>query len=993
MTDPSGAQVRLEYNEDSLVIARHYASNPEAPETEWHTEHTFYDKVGRVIAQGAARFQYDACGRLTGLQDPIHGTRHFHYDSAGQLTAVANGVGGVTRYEYDLAGNLVKTIDPLGNVSSREYDDAGRLVAEIDPLGRKTTAGYDAAGRLVWQRTGGQQELRWTYDRAGQLKTVGTPTRVLAEYARDAARRCVTITDHTKNAGTPVEHVLRFDGVGNLLSHTRDGQGPSWTYDNEGRVVSVTDPTGVSVSVGHDLVGRVTLVEHPVFGQIVYTYDHEGQLVATTAKPKDDSAPSVSQAWEYAYGALSRHEVAEDGHESVVTEIARDDLGRIASVKSSDGTNAQYAFDGAHQLVGVYTVADGESSLGEDHTVTDSAFNAPATELSSEWVYDTAGRLIRETNGRTSTEYTYDAASQLLSRTVTNADGSVETVTYAYDGAGRRISERSDSTERVFEWSETGRLTSITTTAVDPWTGAPVGEPVVQELWVDALGDLAQIDGMDLWWDTTSSTPQLLSVGGVSVTHAPAGNTIVDGQVSVAGWRSSHPSHPAAPWSQDIVPGQAPVAGDGMGAAGAAFTGVPGLPEHVQLTGNGQLNVQGLDWLGARLYDPSTRGFLSTDPLEPSTGAGWASNPYSYAGNDPVHQIDPLGLSPVSAEELKAYSEARQGQSLWSKVKSGAASVGHAISDSFIGDAWRGAGNWIKKHPYITGGLMVATGALLMMTGVGGPAGVVLIGAASGALTSGGASLIAQQATTGEIDGRKVWTDIGIGAAGGAIAGGLAGGLVKGARASVSAVGNGSTKLMDKVGQKMLSSGTSRSALSAGGGGATSNVLSTAADREHHSFMDYVASASLGFGFGAGGSVGIGKLSSTIGTAVTRRINSLKPAVRVNTHRADQLLPSVRMPSGRIKTHLTEQALPAVRSNTHRADQLLPPVRNHSHRADELGFRWGGFAAEQLVDRTLSAGASVLNTKSTGDDTPQGAWGSAIQGFANGSAGAVIGRH
>jgi len=43
------------------------------------------------------------------------------------------------------------------------------------------------------------------------------------------------------------------------------------------------------------------------------------------------------------------------------------------------------------------------------------------------------------------------------------------------------------------------------------------------------------------------------------------------------------------------VPGQAPVAGAGMGPTGAGVTGVPGLPEHVQLTGNGQLNVQGLD--------------------------------------------------------------------------------------------------------------------------------------------------------------------------------------------------------------------------------------------------------------------------------------------------------------------------------------------------------------------------------------------------------------
>jgi len=756
MTDPSGAQVRLEYSEDSLVIARHYASSAEASEDQWQSEYTFYDKVGRVIAQGAARFQYDACGRLTALQDPIHGTRHFRYDAAGQLTAVANGVGGVTRYEYDVTGNLVKTIDPLGNVSTREYDEAGRLVAEIDPLGRKTSAGYDAAGRLIWQRTGDEQELRWTYDRAGQLKTVGTPTRVLAEYARDAARRCVSITDHTRSAGVPVEQVLRFDGVGNLISHTRDGQGPSWAYDNEGRVVSVTDPTGITVSYGHDLVGRVSVVEHPVFGQIVYTYDHEGQLVSTAAQPKDASDQAVTQSWEYAYGAVSRHEVTGVGQAPVVTTIARDDLGRIASVQSSDGVNAQYAFDGAHQLVGVYALTEGvsESSSEENSTVTASATSTPATStpatvLSSEWVYDTAGRLIRETDGGTTTEYVYDAASQLLSRTTTNIGGTVETVAYAYDGAGRRISERSDSSERVFSWAATGRLNRITTTVVDPATGDPVGEPLTQELWVDALGDLAQIDGADLWWDTTEATPELLAVGGVSVTHAPAGNTIVDGHVSVAGWRSAHPSHPAAPWSQNIVPGlpSTPGTGTGMGPTGAGVTGVPGLPEHVQLTGNGQLNVQGLDWLGARLYDPSTRGFLSTDPLEPITGAGWASNPYSYAGNDPVHQIDPLGLSPVSAEELKAYSDSQQG---WLNK----------------------AGHWVGEHWEVIAGAAVAVaGVALMFTGVGGPAGIALM-AASGAMISGGVSMASQELSTGKTDWSVVGKDTLIGGLSGALGGG-----------------------------------------------------------------------------------------------------------------------------------------------------------------------------------------------------------------------------
>lgn len=809
MTDPSGAQVRLEYDVDSRMVARHFSSEDPKAEDGWLTEHTHYDKLGRVIAQGAARFQYDACGRITALQDPVHGTRHFQYDAAGQLTAVANGVGGVTHYEYDLTGNLVKTVDPLGNVSIREYDAAGRLIAQVDPLGRKTSAGYDGAGRLVWQRTGDEQELRWTYDRAGNLKTVGTATRVLAEYARDASRRCVTITDHTKNENSSVEHVLRYDGVGNLLSHTRDGQGTSWAYDNEGQVVSVTDPTGLSVSYGHDIVGRVTLVEHPVFGQIVYTYDHEGQLASTTAVPEDASRPSVTQSWEYKYGAISRHEVSGDAQDSVVTTISRDDLGRISGVQSSEGMNAQYAFDGAHQLVGAYSLSASESNQPSEETAmdTDSVVNMPEGLVSSEWVYDTAGRLIRETDGGTTTEYVYDAAGQLLSRTSTNSEGTAETASYVYDAAGRRISERSDSMERVFEWAETGRLASITTTVLDPATGAPIGESVKQDLWVDALGDLAGIDGIDLWWDTTAATPQLLTVGQSSVTHAPAGNTIVDGQISVSGWRSAHPSHPATPWSQQNVPGHATVTGTGMGVG---FAGIPGLPEHVQLTGNGQLNVQGLDWLGARLYDPSTRGFLSTDPLEPTTGAGWAANPYSYAGNDPVHQIDPLGLSPVSAEELKSYNEGKQSQNIWNKAKS----FGHSMLErakntmSSIGQGLKTAGKWVGEHWEVIAGVAVAAaGVGLMFTGVGGPAGVALM-ALSGGMISGGISVASQELTTGSVDLKTTVKDTLVGA--------LSGGLGAGSGALIAA----------KTAGKTLSLGT-RATIGAGSGAAEGATSST----------------------------------------------------------------------------------------------------------------------------------------------------------------------
>ncbi|MEU7854457.1 RHS repeat-associated core domain-containing protein [Nonomuraea sp. NPDC049141] len=50
----------------------------------------------------------------------------------------------------------------------------------------------------------------------------------------------------------------------------------------------------------------------------------------------------------------------------------------------------------------------------------------------------------------------------------------------------------------------------------------------------------------------------------------------------------------------------------------------------------------GLDYLGARYYDPAIAKFISTDPELDLRTPEWA-NPYSYAANDPITQSDPDG--------------------------------------------------------------------------------------------------------------------------------------------------------------------------------------------------------------------------------------------------------------------------------------------------------------------------------------------------------------
>ena len=162
------------------------------------------------------------------------------------------------------------------------------------------------------------------------------------------------------------------------------------------------------------------------------------------------------------------------------------------------------------------------------------------------------------------------------------------------------------------------------------------------------------------------------------------------------------------------------------------------------MTGNGGLDVAGLEWLGARAYDPGARGFLSTDPLSPVLGAGWDGNPYSYAGNNPLNASDPTGLRPLTDEDLKAYDAANRG-------------------------AFAAVGDWAKDNwEYIVGGVAIVGGAALMFV----PGGQ-LVGAG---LISFGADVVIQKATTGEVNWAQAGVSGGLGMLGfgaGAMAGKL----------------------------------------------------------------------------------------------------------------------------------------------------------------------------------------------------------------------------
>ena len=769
-----------------------------------------YDGSGRVTGLDdgltQATFEFDELGRARSHRRPDGSEMSATYDLCGRRTSVRDPGGGTTRYEYTPGGRLERMTSPMGRTISFEYDRCGRLAARVDGGGRRWTYSYaadgapleilgpgggrerfsyDEAGRLSRRTTPGRGRTEYDYDLVGRVVSITSPATGTRRFTYDAAGRMVEATDANGSATrytynergwvTEIEDALggrmtpSYDEVGRVVSETDQlGRTTSYTYDPAGRLIMRVDGAGLKthwrydpsgrvrsfgaeqepeVTIERDVLGRpVTITEpglhhemrwdssgrlierrrgeaslqwrydadgyrdalvYPNGSETAYTYNDGGDLTAlrhstagTFALERDPdgrltalNAEGVEARWTYEDGSLVGYQIQAEGR-SRDTRIERDESGRVAST-TIDGAVSTYSYDPAGQLISV-DVADGRS----------------------EFRYDANGRLVEEHSPSGTATYTYDAAGQLTER---RRGPSV--TRYEYDGGGRRTRETDGERTRTYTWDGLGRLAQVQTSEADLQRST--------RLVVDALGELAQVNDTTLMWDTADPWSPLCSVEDAAVvSHGSSWALVGEAETQ---WLQPD-------WMSSM--GEVDAWGEGASPPGEVGVGY-----------RGELAVDCMVWLRNRVYDPSSRALLSPDPLPPPTGVAWAGNPYSYAGNDPIGSADPLGLRPVTEEQLANYR------------------------DAMNRSVWEQAGDWVQDNwEYIAAGAMIVAGIAVMATGVGGPIGVAMI---SGALLSAGGSTAIQKATTGKVNWGQVALDGALGAAVGG-AGAWAGGLVSG---------------------------------------------------------------------------------------------------------------------------------------------------------------------------------------------------------------------
>jgi RHS repeat-associated protein len=717
ITDPTGATTIREYDAGGNLTAsvdpigtRYQAAFDEHNRvtllSDGLTAASFeYDALGRCLAQrrpdGAfARAEYDRLGRRTATTDPLGGTSRVEYTPAGRVRAITEPSGRTTTYEYDVCGRLAAQIDGAGRRWEFRYDADGAVVETIAPSGERERFGYDAAGRLVERYAPGAGLTLYAYDERGLVVAVTDRESGTRRFEYDAAGRVVAAIDANRAA-------TRFSyDVRGRISEVRDPLGGtvSREYDTAGRLVRETDQLGRAMTWDYDAAGRLVAREDGAGRRREWTYDEAGRVRtfgAAGERPvtitrdalgrevaiEEPSGRTHAMTWDAAGRLVERR------RDALALRYGYDEDGRRAFIGYPDGTSTEYRYDSGGLLECLSHPATGPIVFERD--ASGRIVSARGAGLNARWEYEGgelvgygSTRLERDADGRLvaidGTRLAYDAAGQLIAAGdetfAYDACGRLVGDGEAYDAAGQRTDLTYDGSGRRtdrFRWDALGHLAAAGDTRVS----------------VDALGELASVDDADVLWDTADPFSPL---------------AWVDGRAVIGQWATAGPD--GVEWLD--ADWQATVGGprDAFGAPASA---------HLRLGYRGELEFAGLTWLRARAYDPVTRGFLSPDPLAPVVGTAYAANTYHYAGNDPFGRVDPLGLRPVSEQELREIRD--------------------RMGSNFVA----------RNADYIVAGVLIVGGIAVMATGVGGPIGAAMIG---GALLSAGASAGIQKVTTGSVD-------------------------------------------------------------------------------------------------------------------------------------------------------------------------------------------------------------------------------------------------
>jgi RHS repeat-associated protein len=607
------------------------------PYTLYSTTSQAYDFLGDVVTithpdgTHTTTETYDLAGRQTGQSDPDLGTITMQLDADGNVTQQTDARGQTVYLGYDALDRELwrnTTNSPTGAYVTYSYDGTvptGVSCSGITPgsnaVGHVTTEqfksglsnsfsgaycyGYDARGELIGQTDtlAGTTYLPvlTAYNDAGVVTQLTYPTTEYALYNFSSQERLTSITRSARGTTNLPIRLITYNGnagpAGKPDSYVVGGSGPcsaanssiycvGLTYDNDLRLTHATysHPTSSTPITYYDLG---------------VTYDAVGNVTSVNATlPAVGSLSGGQDNQQFCYDEQNRLTWAGNTGTNPCTNQAV-----TGTTLTNDTYTASYTYDPSNRITASALTGTLGSSPQGSYTYDSTHYHAVDAIGSSSYEaqYDASGNMTCRTptnanvctsTSQTGAKFTYDVEGRLIQWV--SADGAT-TVKYGYDGEGNR-----------FEMQVTSAGTTTTTTYIGNLEEIQVvGGTTTKIVYFYWGGQRVAEDDNTHWYylinDGLTTTTVVVDFSGV-------------------------------------------IAAQLFGPYGQARWSGGTMPTSYAFTGQRSDSATGLDYYGARYYDPLSGCFTSADTVLPGGGFDPAGlNRYGYVTGNPETATDPTG--------------------------------------------------------------------------------------------------------------------------------------------------------------------------------------------------------------------------------------------------------------------------------------------------------------------------------------------------------------
>ncbi len=423
-----------------------------------------YDEVGRVRAEHQPAFEPGTDYTWTG-RSPERRPTIREYDILGRVVRRTLPDTSTTTTAYRIEGgrDVVVSTDPEGRVVRRTSDVRGNIIAVTDyPAGTATTTDYtyNILGEILTVTDPHGNVIASTYDTLGRRTALQTPNSGTVEYSYDLAGNLLTRVDEAlRESGG----IIRYEYEFNRLTRIRYPESDEVSYEygeatagyDAGRTIRVSDQAGITryrygamgetteitrtlerltpgredapetYTLGYtwDYQGRMERITYPDGEELVYSYDHGGQV-----------ARAVGEwgATEYVY----------------VDQIGYDEFGQRNYIRYGNGVETTYSYDPDRRWLDHIHTATGRGEVLQD----------------MDYGFDRVGNILTTINDgerrRVSQSYRYDDRHQLVAadgETIARMGGlelwrNEYSQAYAYDAIGNMVSKT--GTNRIMPTGE-----------------------------------------------------------------------------------------------------------------------------------------------------------------------------------------------------------------------------------------------------------------------------------------------------------------------------------------------------------------------------------------------------------------------------------------------------------------------------------------------------------------------------------------------------------